>query len=67
LQAVTRDKLPSERLIGTLGSLAAIAAAGSADLLRAHDVREAKEAVAVADAIRQAKQAGELFESSQNG
>jgi dihydropteroate synthase len=32
-----------------------------------HDVREAKEAVAVADAIRQAKQAGELFESGQNG
>jgi dihydropteroate synthase len=67
LQALTRDKLPSERLIGTLGSLAAIAASGSADLLRVHDVREAKEAVAVADAIRQAKQAGELFESGQNG
>jgi dihydropteroate synthase len=67
LQALTRDKLPSERLIGTLGSLAAIAATGSADLLRVHDVREAKEAVAVADAIRQAKQAGELFESGQNG
>jgi len=67
LQALTRDKLPSERLVGTLGSLAAIAAAGSADVLRVHDVREAKEAVAVADAIRQAKQGGELFESGQNG
>jgi dihydropteroate synthase len=67
LQALTRNRLPSERLSGTLGSLAAIAAAGSADVLRVHDVREAKEAVAVADAIRQAKQAGELFEPGQNG
>jgi dihydropteroate synthase len=67
LKAATGNKPPNERLVGTLGSLAAIAAAGFADVLRVHDVREAKEAVAVADAIRQADQGGELFDSGRNG
>jgi dihydropteroate synthase len=40
---------------------------GSADVLRVHDVRQAKEAVAVADGIRQADRAGELFDFGGNG
>jgi len=67
LRALVGNKPPRERLSGTLGSLAAIAVEGSADVLRVHDVRQAKEAVAVAEAIRQADRAGELFDFGGNG
>jgi len=67
LRSLVGDKPPRERLSGTLGSLAAIAVEGSADILRVHDVREAKEAVSVADAIRRADRAGELFDCGGNG
>ncbi len=42
---------PAERLSGTLAACALSAAAG-ASILRVHDVREVREALAVADAVR---------------
>jgi dihydropteroate synthase len=56
------DKPPSERLPATLGSVAAIAVLGGADVVRVHDVSEVSDALAVADAIRRAKGGGTLFE-----
>lgn len=61
LGKVTGGKGPTERLAATLGSISAVAAAGSADLVRVHDLTEAKDALAVADAIRQSTEAGDLF------
>ncbi|MCI0672284.1 MAG: dihydropteroate synthase, partial [Myxococcaceae bacterium] len=54
-------KPPSERLAATLGSVAAVAALGGADVVRVHDVAECRDALAVADAIRTSREAGDLF------
>ena len=59
LGAITGKKDPRARLAATLGSLAAIAVAGGADVLRVHDVAEAKDALAVAEAIGNASEAGD--------
>src|SRR5262249_35197855 len=62
LGAVTGRKDPPARLAGWLGSVAAIAVAGGADVVRVHDVGEAKDALAVAEAIRDAPRAGDSVE-----
>ncbi len=54
-------KPASERLAATLGSVAAMAAMGGADVVRVHDVSEARDALAVADAIRRGEDGGELY------
>lgn len=54
----------SERLAGTLGSVAAVTAVGAADFVRVHDVEETRDAVAVADAIREATEGGALYASN---
>ena len=54
-------KPAAERLWATLGSVAAVAALGGADVVRVHDAAEARDALAVADAIRQATEAGDAF------
>jgi dihydropteroate synthase len=61
LGTLTGREEPQQRLSGTLGSIAAVAAAGGADIVRVHDVAQAREALAVADAIRQARKGGECY------
>jgi dihydropteroate synthase len=55
------DKPAGERLWATVGSVAAVAARGGADVVRVHDVAEARDALAVADAIREAADGGDLY------
>jgi dihydropteroate synthase len=63
LGALTGGRPASERLAATLGSVAAVAALGGADLVRVHDVAEARDALAVADALRTAEDGGALYAS----
>lgn len=64
LGTLTGGKPASERLASTLGSVAAVAALGVADLVRVHDVAEAKDALAVTEAIRGATEGGALYEKA---
>jgi dihydropteroate synthase len=61
LGKLTGGKPASERLAATLGSVAAVAALGGADVVRVHDVAEARDALAVVDAIRQGMEGGLLY------
>jgi len=61
LGTLSGGKPAAERLWATLGSVAAVAALGGADVVRVHDVAEVKDALAVADAVRQAAEAGDAF------
>ncbi|MBN8467543.1 dihydropteroate synthase [Corallococcus exiguus] len=61
LGKLTGGKGPQERLAATLGSVAAMAILGGADVVRVHDVGEARDALAVADAIRRARGGGDLY------
>ena len=61
LGRLTGGRPAAERLAATLGSVAVLAAAGSADVVRVHDVAEARDALAVADAVRAAGEGGSLF------
>ncbi|MFP2958914.1 dihydropteroate synthase [Myxococcus sp. 1LA] len=54
-------KPAAERLAATLGSLASMAALGGADVVRVHDVAEARDALAVADAIRRCEDGGTFY------
>ncbi|WNG46664.1 dihydropteroate synthase [Archangium minus] len=56
-------KPATERLAATLGSVAVMAGAGDADFVRVHDVSEVKDALAVADAVREALEGGSLYQS----
>jgi dihydropteroate synthase len=60
-------KPANERLAATLGSVAAMAAVGNADFVRVHDVAEAKDALAVADALRAAVDGGALYQPGKVG
>jgi dihydropteroate synthase len=62
LGTLAGGRSPEERLAGTLGSIAAVAALRGADVVRVHDVAEAKDALAVADAIARAGEGGRLWE-----
>lgn len=61
LGKLTGGKPASERLAATLGSVAALASTGTADFVRVHDVAEAHDALAVADALREALEGGDLY------
>ncbi|MFZ5469406.1 MAG: dihydropteroate synthase [Myxococcota bacterium] len=61
LGQLTGGKPPTERLAASIGSVAAVAALGGADVVRVHDVSEVRDALAVADAIGHAKDGGALF------
>jgi dihydropteroate synthase len=52
---------PEERLPGSLASIAAVAVLHGADVVRVHDVAEARDALAVADAIARAREGGDLW------
>jgi dihydropteroate synthase len=58
LGTLVGGKPPAERGPATAGSVAALAALGGADVVRVHDVAECRDALAVADAVRQAGVAG---------
>jgi dihydropteroate synthase len=59
--AVAGGRPPEHRLAGTLASLAAVAVLHGADIVRVHDVAEARDALAVADAIAHAREGGESW------
>ena len=59
--ALAGGRPPEERLPGTLASVAAVAVLHGADVARVHDVGEAKDALAVADAIARAREGGDLW------
>jgi dihydropteroate synthase len=61
LGKLTGGKPAAERLAATLGSIAAVAALGGAEVVRVHDVAEARDALAVADALRQGWEGGSLY------
>ena len=61
LGKLTGGKPAAERLAATLGSVAAVAALRGADVVRVHDVAEARDALAVVDAIRQGMEGGLLY------
>ncbi|WP_223645939.1 dihydropteroate synthase [Corallococcus sp. EGB] len=61
LGKLTGGKGPQERLPATLGSVSALAILGGADVVRVHDVGEARDALAVVDAIRRARGGGDLY------
>jgi dihydropteroate synthase len=61
LGALTGGQPPGQRLPGTLGSVAAVAVLRGADVVRVHDVAEAKQALAVADAIARAREGGDAW------
>jgi dihydropteroate synthase len=62
--ALAGGRPPEERLPGTLASIAAVAVLQGADVVRVHDVQEAKDALAVADAIARAREGGDLWRPS---
>ncbi|MCP3103509.1 dihydropteroate synthase [Myxococcus sp. K15C18031901] len=61
LGQLTGGRPPAERLAATLGSVAAMAALGGADVVRVHDVAQTRDALAVADALRLARDGGALM------
>lgn len=50
--ALTKREVPADRLIGSTAAAAIIASHRGVDIVRAHDVAQTKEALAVADALR---------------
>jgi dihydropteroate synthase len=67
LGALTGGKPASERLAATLGSIAAVAALGGADFVRVHDVAQARDALAVTEALRAASDGGTLYSRAKVG
>ncbi|HEY1334355.1 MAG TPA: dihydropteroate synthase, partial [Myxococcaceae bacterium] len=59
--ALSGGRPPEQRLPGSLASVAAVAVLHGADVVRVHDVAEAKDALAVADAIARAREGGDLW------
>ena len=59
--ALAGGRPPEERLSGTLASIASVGVLHGADVVRVHDVQEAKDALAVADAIARAREGGDLW------
>jgi dihydropteroate synthase len=61
LGAVAGGRPPDRRLAGSLASIAALAVLHGADVVRVHDVAEAKDALAVVDAIARAREGGDFW------
>ncbi len=61
LSKVLGGRQAEERIVASAASVAVAVASGAADFVRVHDVRETRDAVLVAEAIRQAREAGLLF------
>jgi dihydropteroate synthase len=67
LGRLTGGKPVNERLAATLGSVAAVAVLGGADLVRVHDVAETQDVLLVAESIRGAREGGELYTKPTGG
>ena len=61
LGALAGGRPPERRVAGTLASISAVAVLHGADVVRVHDVGEAKDALAVADAIARAREGGDWW------
>ena len=61
LGALVGDKPAPERVVASAAAAAIVAATGAVDVVRVHDVTETKDALAVADAIRLARDGGGRF------
>jgi dihydropteroate synthase len=61
LGALAGGRPPERRVAGTLASISAVAVLHGADVVRVHDVAEAKDALAVADAIARAREGGDWW------
>lgn len=61
LGALIGGRPPAERDVATAASVAVVAAARSADVVRVHDVASARDAVRVADALARAEEGGASF------
>jgi len=59
--ALSGERPPEQRLPGSLASIAAVAVLHGADVVRVHDVGEARDALAVADALARAREGGDLW------
>ncbi|HEY1334483.1 MAG TPA: dihydropteroate synthase, partial [Myxococcaceae bacterium] len=59
--ALSGGRPPDQRRPGSLASIASLAVLHGADVVRVHDVAEAKDALAVADAIARAREGGDLW------
>lgn len=64
LGQVLGGRPPQERVLASAVSVALAALRGGADFVRVHDVAQAREAVAVARAVRTAEEGGQLLESA---
>lgn len=64
LGALTGGKPAAGRVTASAASAAIAAVLHGADLVRVHDVAETKDALAVADAVRQARAGGSLFDAN---
>jgi dihydropteroate synthase len=61
LGELTGGKPPEARTVSSAASAAVVAVLHGADMVRVHDVAETREALAVASAVQQASEAGDLF------
>jgi len=61
LGALTGGKAASERVVASASVAAILASEGAVDWVRVHDVSETKDALAVGDAIRLARDGGKRF------
>jgi dihydropteroate synthase len=61
LGTVTGQPRPAERIVSSAVTVALAAARRSADVVRVHDVRPTREALAVAEALRDAHRGGDRW------
>lgn len=61
LGALTGGRPANERVVASAAAAAIVASAGAADVVRVHDVAETRDALAVADAVRLARDGGGRF------
>ncbi len=61
LGALTGGKPAAQRVVASAAAAAVLASTGAVDVLRVHDVAETRDALAVADAIRLARDGGARF------
>ena len=65
LGALTGGKPAPERIVASAACVAAAVMTGGADVVRVHDVAEVRDALAVAQAMRFARDGGALFQAGQ--
>ena len=61
LGTLTDEQIQNDRLSATLGAISFLASRRTVDIVRVHDVKAARDALAVVDAITRAESGGELY------